>query len=327
MRKQKAFVLPLFFLFFLFLSAVPFARASSHLPHGLLVAQEYQHEQAQHFLFNVSFFIAFLAGIVTLLSPCLLPLIPAFFSYTFKEKKQITFMTLIFFSGFTLMFVAMGVTAAMIGNVSLAILQENNTLFIQIAGAAMIFFGFLSLLGKGFSGLIFRKKTGHDTLGVFMYGLFFAIGWTACIGPILAGVLSMTAVFHNYFTAVILMFFYSLGIFVPIFIFCFFYDGHHLEKMKWMEGKTYFFNIFGKEHCIHTSNLIAGILFIIIGLIFVIFKGTGIVNGTTYFGIKDVFYTFQRYLLQGGWIFNVIGFIVLFLIVYNIYKAITTKKS
>ncbi len=318
-----------FLLFFclLVLSIVPLAIASSHLPKGLLVAQAYEQEQAESFLLNVSFLVAFLAGILTLLSPCILPLVPAFFSYTFKEKKHITYMTLVFFIGFTLMFITMGIGATVFGNASVILLQENNALFIQIAGAALIFFGVMSLLGKGFSGMVLRRKTSHDTLGVFLYGIFFAVGWTACVGPILAGVLSMTALFHNYFSAITLMFFYSLGMFVPIFLFCFFYDSHHLEKLKWMKGKMYHFHAMGKVHSLHTSNIISGILFIFLGLIFFFFKGTGIVNGITYFGMKNWFYTLQRYLLNGSWILNVLGLIILIIVMYMLYKTIIIIKE
>ena len=324
MRQIFIFFISLFFLLFLL---APVIFASEHLPQGLLVAQAYEQEQAQQFTIQVSFLIAFLAGILTLLSPCLLPLIPAFFSYTFKEKKQITYMTLVFFAGFTLMFTAMGIGATLIGNTAVTLLQKNSGIFIQIAGAVMILFGLFSLLGKGFSGVILRRRTTHDTLGVFLYGIFFAIGWTACVGPILVGMLSMVTVFHNYLTAITLMFFYSLGMFVPIFLFCFFYDSHHIEKMKWMKGKIYHFEFRGKTHSLHTSNLVSGILFLLLGTTFIVFKGTGIVNGITYFGIKDFFYTLQRYLLQGGWKFNLIGLVVLILVIYVIYNAITITRE
>ncbi|PIN78951.1 hypothetical protein COV16_05285 [Candidatus Woesearchaeota archaeon CG10_big_fil_rev_8_21_14_0_10_34_8] len=315
-----------FLLIFLLLSLIiPFVNAQ--IPDNLLVIQQYNTEQAKSFLIDVSFLIAFLAGILTLLSPCILPLIPAFFSYTFKEKRQITYMTLVFFAGFTVMFITMGILATIIGNASLVVLQENYSLFIQIAGIAMIVFGLMSFFGKGFSGLVRHKNTGHDTIGVFLYGIFFALGWTICTGPILAGVLSMASLFHNYFTAGIFMLFYSFGVFVPLFLFSFFYDSHHLEKLKWMNGKTYSFRLFGRNRDVHISNIISGIMFVILGLLFVFYKGTAVVNKFSLFGLKNFFYVFQRYLINGSWWFNILGLLVLAFVIYLIYKALTAAKE
>lgn len=306
---------------------IPFTFATSHLPQGLLVAQQYEQEQAEQVLLRVSVLVAFLAGILTLLSPCLLPLIPAYFSYTFKEKRQITFMTLLFFAGFTVMFVIMGLVTTLLGNASLLFFQERYDLLIQIAGIAMIFFGILALLGKGFSGFLLRTKTTHDSTGIFLYGIFFAVGWTVCVGPLLAGVLSMTLVFHNYFTTMLLMLFYSFGMFVPLFVFSFFYDRHHFERLAWVKGKTFSVTALGKEYTIHSSNLIAGILFIGIGAIFFFMKGTALVNGWTYFGLKELFYTLQRSLLEGGLLFNVLGLVVLLFVLYMIYKTVIVAKK
>lgn len=317
----------IFFVLFLFLLIIPPTFATSHLPKGLLVAQEYKQEQAEHVLLRVSLLVAFLAGIVTLLSPCLLPLIPAYFSYTFKEKRQITFMTLLFFAGFTAMFVTMGLVTTLLGNATLLFFQERYDLLIQIAGIAMIFFGILALMGKGFSGFLLQRKATHDCFGIFLYGIFFAVGWTVCVGPILAGVLSMTLVFHNYFTTMLLMLFYSFGMFVPLFVFSFFYDRHHFERLAWVKGKTFSVTALGKEYTIHSSNLIAGILFIGIGAIFFFMKGTALVNGWTYFGLKDLFYTLQRSLLEGGLLFNVLGLVVLLFVLYMIYKTVTVAKK
>lgn len=323
-RFSTAFFL--FTLFFVFLLFVPNIFATSHLPKGLLVAQEWEQESAKEFLLNVSLLVAFIAGIVTILSPCLLPLLPAFFSYTFKEKTKITFMTLIFFAGFTSMFIAMGLVAAFFGIASLLILQENYSFFIQIAGAILILFGFMALAGTGFSGILIRKKTAHDSFGVFLYGVLFALGWTVCIGPILAGVLSMAALFHNYFTAVLLMFFYSLGMFVPVFLFSYFYDTHHWEKLPWIQGKMYSFSFRNKAYSIHTSNLISGVLFLAVGIFFIIFKGTGPISSLYYFGLKDLFYDIQRMLLSGGIVFNILGVLIISIVVYLVYKGLRSAK-
>ncbi len=147
-----------FFLIVVSILVMPEVAATSHLPKGLLVAQEYNNAMSKNFLLNVSFLVAFIAGIITILSPCIFPLLPAFFSYTFKEKKKITLMTLVFFLGFSIMFIIMGIIATVIGLASLTLLQEQYGIFIQVAGILLIIFGLLSLFGKGFSGIIIRKR-------------------------------------------------------------------------------------------------------------------------------------------------------------------------
>lgn len=320
---MKRKIIFLFFLLFLFL----LPPVVGQLPKGLLVAQEYNAEMTRNFLLNVSFLVAFVAGIMTLLSPCILPLVPAFFSYTFKEKKKITLMTVIFFLGFTTMFMAMGLVATFIGVTSLSVMQEQYGLLIQIAGVFLVLFGIMSLLGKGFAGVILRKRTSNDIPGVFLYGLLFALGWTVCIGPILAGILSMVALFHNYLTSMVLMFSYSMGMFVPLFFLSYFYDTYHLEKKQWIQGKEYTITIAGKSHTFHTTNSIAGMLFIGVGIMFIVAKGTAEVNGWYLFGLKNYFYSIQRVLLEGGMLVNVLGIILILGVLFLIYKGLKQKDE
>ena len=84
---------------------------SAEIPIGLQRIIDYNNNITIDFAARASFFIAFVAGMLGMLSPCILPFIPAYFSYTFKEKKNITLMTLVFGSGFSLVFVAMGIIA------------------------------------------------------------------------------------------------------------------------------------------------------------------------------------------------------------------------
>ena len=89
--------------------------ADSHLPIGLQKIEEHQRQQAQYYLQNISFLVAFIGGILSFLLPCTLAILPAFFAYTFREKKNITKMTSIFFLGFSLVFILFGILAAALG--------------------------------------------------------------------------------------------------------------------------------------------------------------------------------------------------------------------
>ena len=119
-----------------------------------------------------------------------------------------------------------------------------------------------------------------------------------------------------------MMFFYSFGMFVPLFVLSYFYDKYHLEKKKWLSGKEYTLKISGKKYTFHTTNILSGILFIGFGIMFFLTKGTSEVNGWNYFGLKDLFYQIQRYLLAGGIFFNMLGAIILLIAGYFIYNGI-----
>ncbi len=285
------------FLFFLFLIVAAPTLAQSALPLGLQKIIAYNQQATLDFSVKISFLIAFLAGMLGILSPCILPFLPAYFSYTFKEKKNILKMTLVFFVGFSLVFVALGVVAGFLGEQSLVILQKSW--LVGIAGAFMLFLGILTLLGKGFCSLFhFHQKFSNDILGVFMMGMAFALGWTACLGPILAGILGIGAVLGNTFYAGVLLFFYSLGNFVPLFLLSFFYDRFKLGERKFLQGKVFRFNLFGKVREVHSTNLLSALLFFLVGGVMLFLGGTGAVNKWDFFGTKQYFYSAQSWLLN-----------------------------
>jgi cytochrome c-type biogenesis protein len=282
-----------------------FVAADSHLPVGILKMQEYNNDVAKDFLINASFFIAFLAGITTLLSPCILPLLPAYFAVTFNYKKRITLATFLFFLGFSVVFVLMGLLATLTGK-ALVMVFEGMNWIVQLAGLALILFGVMMILGKGFGGFGTARRFKDDWKGLLASGALFAIGWTGCIGPIISGVLLMVSTFQNYALASYLMFAYSLGLFVPLFILSFFYDKLNLSRIGWL-SKRVGFTLFNTVYSTSYPNLISGGLFIMLGSVFVIFKGTWIINGLNTFGLKRYFYDWQTLFLENVQVFNVIG--------------------
>lgn len=302
----------LLFLFFsLFIVSVVYAQTDT--PVGLQQIIDYNKQSTIDFSVKISFFIAFIAGILGILSPCVLPFLPAYFSYTFKEKKNITLMTTVFFVGFSVVFVTMGIIAGFIGERSLQIIQSEW--LVTIAGAFLILFGFMSIFGKGFSSFIkSSKKFKNDVPGTFLFGVFFAIGWTACLGPILAGILGVGALLGNIFYSALLLLFYSLGNLVPLFILSIFYDKFNLSQSRFIKGKMFKFSIDDKEYYVHSTNLIAGILFLIIGFFLVIFKNTAPVNSYDLFGTRDYFYSLQNALINWQYA-NIFGVIIFFLFI------------
>ncbi|MBI2668677.1 cytochrome c biogenesis protein CcdA [Candidatus Woesearchaeota archaeon] len=314
----------LFFLLSVLLLAVGVSAASA-LPIGLQKIIDYNQQATADFALKISFLIAFVAGMLGILSPCILPFLPAYFSYTFKEKKNLTLMTLVFFAGFSLVFVSLGLAAGFLGEQTLVVLQKGW--LVTIGGILLLFLGALTLLGKGFgSWFTFSQKFSNDLPGTFLFGLSFALGWTACLGPILAGILGIGAILGNMWQAALLLFFYSLGNFVPLFLLSFFYDRFNLSEKSWMKGRMLSFTLWGKQREIHSTNLISGLLLLIVGFIVIFFEGTGVINNWDVLGTKPYFYSLQRALL--GWEYaNVVGTIVLFLFLLLLGYVIFKKSK
>ena len=174
---------------------------------GLQKINVYNQQQAVFYLQNLSFFVAFVGGMISVLLPCTLAILPAFFAYTFKERKEITKMTLVFFAGFSMIFIILGIFAAAIGETLTSIQIADTKILIFISGALLILFGLMTILGKGFSFIKIGMKTGHDIAGIFTFGILFGLGWSACLGPVLAGILLIASTFHNYFYSASLLFF------------------------------------------------------------------------------------------------------------------------
>jgi cytochrome c-type biogenesis protein len=297
---------------------------NNNLPDGLRKILDYNNEQANYYLKNISFIVAFLAGILSILNPCTLAIMPAFFAYTFKEKKNITKMTLAFFLGFMPVFVALGVIATFLGK-SISMFQQSNRLLVTIAGIFIIVFGLMILFGKGFAFIKIRNKVRKDALGIFLLGMFFAIGWTACLGPILVGILLIASVLGNYFYSVILMLFYSLGLFVPIFLISFLFDKYDLSNNKFIKGKEFEFKAFGKNIAIHSTNMISAVLLIAIGLIFLIYGSTAVINNLGLGGLTSTIYLWQESLISMEFL-NIIGVTILLGFLFLLWKFLTKKK-
>jgi len=225
--------------------------------------------------------IALLAGFISFASPCTLPILPAFVAYSFRSSKQnIKGMTIAFFLGLTLIFTLLGMSVTFIGG----FLKSQLTFFTQIAGAGLMLFGVYIMFGKGFSGIQIRKKKPTTYLGSFLFGSVLGLSWTPCVGPILVAVLLMASTAGSVYGGGFLLFVYSLGLAIPLLIVSASLEKINKESKLWklIEGKELRFKFGDSEkiYTIHTSSLISGTLFVILG--FLIFSG--------------VLFTFNQYL-------------------------------
>ena len=169
------------------------------------------------------YLIAFGAGLISFLSPCVLPLIPGYISYISGQslqeilnKKEINFFPLILFClGFSTVFVLLGASASFLGQT----LLQNSEILRIVAGIVIIIFS-LQLIGIiNIPYLNFEKrfdaKESRNILFPYVIGVAFGFGWTPCIGPILGSILALASIEETLSRAVILLIFYSLGLAIP----------------------------------------------------------------------------------------------------------------
>ena len=169
-------------------------------------------------------FLAFGAGFISFLSPCVLPLIPGYISYISGEslgdivekQKKVILKTVLFSLGFSLVFISFGATASLIGNI---LLENSNTLRI-IAGIIIIVFSLqlIGILNLNFLNQEKRFQTKNYSNNLFfpvLVGAAFGFGWTPCIGPVLGSILTLAAVESSIGKGILLLSFYSLGLAIP----------------------------------------------------------------------------------------------------------------
>ncbi|MFO7546330.1 MAG: cytochrome c biogenesis protein CcdA [Trueperaceae bacterium] len=167
-----------------------------------------------------TFGVAFLAGILSFLSPCVLPLVPSYLAYVGgsaqAQRRVLLTNSLFFILGFSLVFVALGASASALGSV----LRGNRDVLMIVGGVLVIFFG-LVMLGVIKVPWFYRdtrvqyRGETRSPWGALLLGMAFAAGWTPCIGPILGAILTMAGASGTLAQGVGLLGVYALGLGVP----------------------------------------------------------------------------------------------------------------
>tara|TARA_B100001142_G_scaffold211731_1_gene209943 strand:+ start:20 stop:727 length:708 start_codon:yes stop_codon:yes gene_type:complete len=171
----------------------------------------------------IEIFVAFGAGFISFLSPCVLPLIPGYISYVsgqsiqkIKVSKKINpFPLILFCLGFSTVFIIFGASASFLGQV----LLKNSEILRLAAGIIIIIFSlqFIGLINIPYLNFEkrFDAKESKNIFFPYLIGLAFGFGWTPCIGPILGSILALASIEDTLSRAVILLTFYSLGLAIP----------------------------------------------------------------------------------------------------------------
>jgi cytochrome c-type biogenesis protein len=217
---------------------------------------------------TVSFPAAFVAGLLSFFSPCVLPLIPAYFTfitgfsieeltkeYNSEIRKKVFFSTFLFVLGFSLVFISMGASASYLGG-----LIYTYKKLIRIIGGILIIIlgvhltGLIRIPGLDFEKRINLEKKPLHFLGTLIIGMAFGAGWSPCIGPLLGSILIIAGSQETVWQGVLLLGIYSAGLAIPFIIISIFIN---------------FLLIFIKKasKVLKYVNVVAGVVLIVVGLI------------------------------------------------------------
>lgn len=179
---------------------------------------------------NFNIWTALAAGVLSFLSPCILPLVPGYISFVSgvsleeltrgadrsRLRRKALVGSLFFVAGFSLVFTLLGASASAAG----IFLQSHAAVFSKVAGAVIFIFGLhmsgiLPISFLYYEGRFQTSRLSPGAAGAFLLGLAFAFGWTPCIGPFLAGVLALAASEKTVGRGMFLLFVYSMGLGIP----------------------------------------------------------------------------------------------------------------
>ena len=208
---------------------------------------------------------AYLAGVLSLLSPCCLPILPAYFSFTFgAQRHRVVAMSVAFFCGLATTMVVLGASFTALG----ALIFPYRELVTRVGGVAIVGFGLMLLLGKGFSGMRLQERPAATLAGTYLYGLTFAFGWTACVGPILGAILTALATTGlSVLAGALLAFIYALGLATPLTLLATFFGrlGRGSRAFQILRGRGYTLRVAGSSLHLHTTQLLSGGMLIVVG--------------------------------------------------------------
>jgi len=210
----------------------------------------------------IELLVAFSAGIISFLSPCVLPLIPGYISYIsgtslneLLNKKEINLLPIILFTfGFSIVFIFFGATATLIGQL---LLKNSNELRI-IAGIIIIIFSLHILKIINIKFLNYEKRVQSEIRQGFfasiLIGMAFGFGWTPCIGPILGSILVLASTSESITKGVLLLCSYSLGLAIPFIL-----SGYLIQKFMLVSKNI--------KQKINLIEKIGGILLLLTGIL------------------------------------------------------------
>ena len=223
---------------------------------------------------EISLLASFFGGVLSLLSPCSALLLPAFFAYAFGGGGELVKKTGLFYLGLvaTLVPLGMGISAVS------ALFYGHRSALITISGGLLIAFGVLQLLGRGFTvGSLARLRSrirGDSAGAVFALGAVYGFAGF-CSGPILGAVLTVAAASGGIARGALLLAVYAAGMAAPLFVLALLWERLDLRDRPWLRGRE--ISVGGFR--LHTTNLVSGAMFVLLGTLFIAYEGTSALAG------------------------------------------------
>jgi cytochrome c biogenesis protein CcdA len=246
---------------------------------------------------EVSFLASFFGGLLALLSPCSALLLPAFFAYAFPSRGQLVGRTAVFYLGLcaTLVPLGMGVSA-----VSSLVYGYRSTL-ITVSGLAIIALGVIQAFGGFAFGPIERLRgniRGDSLVAILFLGAVYGFAGF-CSGPILGAVLTVAASSGSVLRGAGLLATYAAGMAAPLFLLALLWNRFDLGHRRWLRGREVSLGTLR----FHSTSLLSGLMFVVVGVLFIAFEGTSGLEGLyASGGATDLAFSAERWAetLSGG---------------------------
>lgn len=221
-------------------------------------------------MLDIGYLAAFLGGLLALLSPCSALLLPSFFAYAFAGGSQLLARTGVFFLGLAAVLVPLGVGSSALAS----LVTVHRWALILTAGWVIIALGVVAILGGGWSmgtAARFQQQMAARGTWVSTVALGGAYGLAGfCSGPILGAVLTVAAVGGNPLRGAVLLGIYALGMAAPLFALALLWQRFDLGRRTWLRGREFRLGPLR----LHTTSTISGLLFVAVGVVFLLFDGT-----------------------------------------------------
>ncbi|MEU9012126.1 cytochrome c biogenesis CcdA family protein [Streptomyces sp. NPDC048479] len=223
---------------------------------------------------DIGYLAAFLGGLLALISPCSALLLPAFFAYSLDSGGKLLARTGIFYAGLATTLAPLGAAGSLAGR----LFYGHRDLLVSVGGWLIIALGVAQILGMGFASRRMAEISGRirPTTVVSVYALGLVYGLAGfCAGPILGSVLTVAALSGSPVYGGLLLAVYALGMAVPLFLLALLWERFDLGKRPWLRGRSMRVGRFE----LHTTSLLSGLFFIVLGVVFLAFDGTTALPG------------------------------------------------
>ncbi|UGY91973.1 cytochrome c biogenesis CcdA family protein [Streptomyces gobiensis] len=223
---------------------------------------------------DIGYLAAFLGGLLALLSPCSALLLPAFFAYSFATPARLLGRTAAFYLGLCLTLVPLGAA----GSFASRLFYGHRDTLIAVGGWTVIALGVAQILGFGFGSRRMQEAAARirpsSVVSVIALGAVYGLAGF-CAGPILGGILTISAVGGSPIYGGVLLAVYALGMAAPLFALALLWERFDLGHRRWLRGRAV--RVGPLE--LHTTSLLSGAFFLLIGAVFLLYSGTSALPG------------------------------------------------